>query len=109
MTANLPPRDGPGPRSRRADEQPVRRVIIIAATYVEVERERVHLRLTREQTVPVVTVADADRAARLYRGFSNRELVLLSTPMQGRRVMATLRAAGIKPEQGQHFADTASR
>jgi hypothetical protein len=87
----------------------VQRVLIIAATYVEVERERSARRLTREETVPISTVADADRAARLYRTFSNRELVLLSMPAAGRAVMATLRAAGIKPERGQHFADTASR
>jgi hypothetical protein len=102
LTANLP---GRGPGNRRAPvAAPVRRVLIVAATHVECERYRMAHGLTREEAVPVCTPADAVRAARLYRGFTNRTVIVLSPPAARGRVLAELAAAGIRPADDQAAA-----
>lgn len=75
--------------------QPDRRVLIVCANRVQFERYRATERLSREEAVPICDVADAQRAARLYRSYANREVVLLTRPAHGDAVCDVLTAAGL--------------
>lgn len=86
LTSNVVKRDGrPGACERR--------VLIVCANRVEFERYRARCRLSREEAVPICDLIDANRAARLYRSYTNREVVLLTRPAPGNAVLDLLVAA----------------